>query len=335
MNTIAVDAMGGDSAPGEIVKGAIKAKNLGIDVILCGDKNLIDPFLEDSKIPVLHYPEVISMEDDPARAIRSKKNSSIVGAMQLVKENKASAVFSAGSTGASLVAAISVLGKIKGVIRPAIASVLPAEEGEIVLLDSGASLEVKPKVLLQFAAMGSKFAEVLFNIPSPRVGLLNNGEEPTKGRDLEKSTYKLLKNSNLNFIGNIEGRDFANNVADVFVTDGFTGNIVLKTMEGTAKLQQKMIKKSFLENLFKPMLLPVNKALKPVKDRLDPDKTNGAYLLGVNGIVTIAHGSSSAEAVMNSIIFSNKTVESGFISKFSETVAELWAQEVCLNSKRL
>ena len=323
MNTIAVDAMGGDSAPGEIVKGAIKAKNLGIDVILCGDKNLIDPFLEDSKIPVLHYPEVISMEDDPARAIRSKKNSSIVGAMQLVKENKASAVFSAGSTGASLVAAISVLGKIKGVIRTAIASVLPAEEGEIVLLDSGASLEVKPKVLLQFAAMGSKFAEVLFNIPSPRVGLLNNGEEPTKGRDLEKSTYKLLKNSNLNFIGNIEGRDFANNVADVFVTDGFTGNIVLKTMEGTAKLQQKMIKKSFLENLFKPMLLPVNKALKPVKDRLDPDKTNGAYLLGVNGIVTIAHGSSSAEAVMNSIIFSNKTVESGFISKFAETVAEL------------
>ena len=323
MNTIAVDAMGGDSAPGEIVKGAIKAKNLGIDVILCGDKNLIDPFLEDSKIPVLHYPEVISMEDDPARAIRSKKNSSIVGAMQLVKENKASAVFSAGSTGASLVAAISVLGKIKGVIRPAIASVLPAEEGEIVLLDSGASLEVKPKVLLQFAAMGSKFAEVLFNIPSPRVGLLNNGEEPTKGRDLEKSTYKLLKNSNLNFIGNIEGRDFANNVADVFVTDGFTGNIVLKTMEGTAKLQQKMIKKSFLENLFKPMLLPVNKALKPVKDRLDPDKTNGAYLLGVNGIVTIAHGSSSAEAVMNSIIFSNKTVESGFITKFAETVAEL------------
>ena len=323
MNTIAVDAMGGDSAPGEIVKGAIKAKNLGIDVILCGDKNLIDPFLEDSKIPVLHYPEVISMEDDPARAIRSKKNSSIVGAMQLVKENKASAVFSAGSTGASLVAAISVLGKIKGVIRPAIASVLPAEEGEIVLLDSGASLEVKPKVLLQFAAMGSKFAEVLFNIPSPRVGLLNNGEEPTKGRDLEKSTYKLLKNSNLNFIGNIEGRDFANNIADVFVTDGFTGNIVLKTMEGTAKLQQKMIKKSFLENLFKPMLLPVNKALKPVKDRLDPDKTNGAYLLGVNGIVTIAHGSSSAEAVMNSIIFSNKTVESGFISKFAETVSEL------------
>ena len=323
MNTIAVDAMGGDSAPGEIVKGAIKAKNLGVDVILCGDKNLINPFLEDSQIPVLHYPEVISMDDDPARAVRTKKNSSIVGAMQLVKENKASAVFSAGSTGASLVAAISVLGKIKGVIRPAIASVLPSAEGEIVLLDSGASLEVKPKVLLQFAAMGSKFAEVLFNITTPRVGLLNNGEESTKGRDLEKNTYKLLKNSNLNFIGNIEGRDFANDVADVFVTDGFTGNIVLKTMEGTAKLQQQMIKKAFLENLLKPMLLPVNKALKPVKDRLDPDKTNGAYLLGVNGIVTIAHGASTAEAVMNSIIFSNKTVESGFISKFTETISEL------------
>ena len=323
MNTIAVDAMGGDSAPEEIVKGAIKAKNLGIDIILCGDKNLIEPFLNDSKIPVVHYPEVISMDDDPARAIRTKKNSSIVGAMQLVKDNKASAVFSAGSTGASLVAAISVLGKIKGVIRPAIASVLPSIDREIVLLDSGASLEVKPKVLLQFAAMGSKFAEVLFNIPAPRVGLLNDGEESSKGRDLEKNTYKLLKSSNLNFIGNIEGRDFATDSADVFVTDGFTGNIVLKTMEGTARLQQKMIKKSFIDNLFKPLLLPVNKALKPVKDRLDPDKTNGAYLLGVNGVVTIAHGSSSADAVMNSIIFSNKTVESGFISKFTDTISEL------------
>ena len=222
MNTIAVDAMGGDYAPEEIVKGAIKAKNLGIDIIICGDKNLIEPFLKDSEIPVVNFPEVISMDEDPARAIRSKKNSSIVGAMQLVKENKAAAVFSAGSTGASLVAAISVLGKIKGVIRPAIASVLPSVEGEIVLLDSGASLEVKPKVLLQFAAMGSKFAEVLFNINSPKVGLLNNGEESSKGRDLEQSTYKLLKASNLNFIGNIEGRDFATNAADVFVTDGFT-----------------------------------------------------------------------------------------------------------------
>ncbi|MDA9275765.1 phosphate acyltransferase PlsX [Acidimicrobiia bacterium] len=323
MNTIAVDAMGGDSAPEEIVKGAIKAKNLGIDVILSGDKNLIEPFLNNTKIPIVHYPEVISMDENPARAIRSKKNSSIVGAMQLVKDKKASAVFSAGSTGASLVAAIAVLGKIKGVIRPAIASVLPSVNQDIVLLDSGASLDVKPKVLLQFAAMGSKFAEVIFDLPSPRIGLLNNGEEASKGRDLEKSTYKLLKSSKLNFIGNIEGKDFASDSADVFVTDGFTGNIVLKTMEGTAKLQQSMIKKSLKGNLFKPLLLPVNKALQPVRDRLDPDKTNGAYLLGVNGIVTIAHGASSSEAVMNSIIFSSKTVEKGFISKFAETISEI------------
>ena len=323
MNTIAVDAMGGDSAPEEIVKGAIKAKNLGIDVILSGDKNLIEPFLNNTKIPIVHYPEVISMDENPARAIRSKKNSSIVGAMQLVKDKKASAVFSAGSTGASLVAAIAVLGKIKGVIRPAIASVLPSVNQDIVLLDSGASLDVKPKALLQFAAMGSKFAEVIFDLPSPRIGLLNNGEEASKGRDLEKSTYKLLKSSKLNFIGNIEGKDFASDSADVFVTDGFTGNIVLKTMEGTAKLQQSMIKKSLKGNLFKPLLLPVNKALQPVRDRLDPDKTNGAYLLGVNGIVTIAHGASSSEAVMNSIIFSSKTVEKGFISKFAETISEI------------
>ena len=323
MNTIAVDAMGGDSAPEEIVKGAIKAKNLGIDVILSGDKNLIEPFLNNTKIPIVHYPEVISMDENPARAIRSKKNSSIVGAMQLVKDKKASAVFSAGSTGASLVAAIAVLGKIKGVIRPAIASVLPSVNQDIVLLDSGASLDVKPKVLLQFAAMGSKFAEVIFDLPSPRIGLLNNGEEASKGRDLEKSTYKLLKSSKLNFIGNIEGKDFASDSADVFVTDGFTGNIVLKTMEGTAKLQQSMIKKSLKGNLFKPLLLPVNKALQPVRDRLDPDKTNGAYLLGVNGIVTIAHGASSSEAVMNSIIFSKKKKKKGFISKFAETISEI------------
>ena len=171
--------------------------------------------------------------------------------------------------------------------------------------------------------MGSKFAEVIFDLPSPRIGLLNNGEEASKGRDLEKSTYKLLKSSKLNFIGNIEGKDFASDSADVFVTDGFTGNIVLKTMEGTAKLQQSMIKKSLKGNLFKPLLLPVNKALQPVRDRLDPDKTNGAYLLGVNGIVTIAHGASSSEAVMNSIIFSSKTVEKGFISKFAETISEI------------
>lgn len=324
MSTIAVDAMGGDSAPKDIVKGAILAKENGVDVILSGDKSLIHTYLDGVNIPVIDYPEVISMEDNPAKAVRTKKNSSILGALHLLKENKAHGVFSAGSTGATLVGSISVLGKIKGVLRPAIASVLPGIEGDTILLDSGSSLDVKPKILLQYGAMGSKLAEILLGIDNPKIGLLNNGEEESKGRDLEKSAYKLLKSSNLNFIGNIEGRDFANSKADVFVTDGFTGNVVLKTMEGTAKLQEILITNALKEKLFKPLLSPVKNAMKPAKDKLNPDKTNASYLLGVNGLVTIGHGSSSAEAVKNAIIYTNKTVEKGFINNFSKTIYELW-----------
>jgi glycerol-3-phosphate acyltransferase PlsX len=323
MSTIAVDAMGGDSAPKEIVKGAILAKENGVDVILSGDKTLIESYLEGVKIPVVDYPAVISMEDNPARAIRTKKNASILGALQLVKENKADGVFSAGSTGATLVGSISILGKSKGVLRPAIAAVLPGIESGTILLDSGSSLEVKPKVLLQYGAMGSKLAEIIFEINNPKIGLLNNGEEESKGRDIERSAYKLLKSSNLNFIGNIEGRDFANSKADVFITDGFTGNIVLKTMEGTAKLQQKLIANALKDKLFKPLLIPVKNAMKPAKDKLDPDKTNASYLLGVNGLVTIGHGSSTAEGVKNAIIYTNTSAEKGFINKFTNTISEL------------
>ena len=199
MSTIAVDAMGGDSAPQEIVKGAILAKEQGVEVILSGDKTLINNYLEGVKIPVIDYPEVISMTDNPARALRTKKNASILGALQLVKENKADGVFSAGATGGTLVGSISVLGKIKGVLRPAIAAVLPGLEGDTILLDAGSSLDVKPKVLLQYGAMGSKLAEIIFEIDNPKIGLLNNGEEESKGRDLEQSAYKLLKSSNLKF----------------------------------------------------------------------------------------------------------------------------------------
>ena len=323
MSTIAVDAMGGDSAPKEVVKGAILAKENGVDVILSGDKALIETYLEGVKIPVVDYPEVISMEDNPARAIRTKKNASILGALQLVKENKADGVFSAGSTGATLVGSISILGKSKGVLRPAIAAVLPGIESGTILLDSGSSLDVKPKILLQYGAMGSKLAEIIFGINNPKIGLLNNGEEESKGRDIEKSAYKLLKSSNLNFIGNLEGRDFAYSKADVFVSDGFTGNIVLKTMEGTAKLQQKLLANALKDKLFKPLLIPVKNAMKPAKDKLDPNKTNASYLLGVNGLVTIGHGSSTAEGVKNAIIYTNTSAEKGFINIFTNTISEL------------
>ena len=323
MNTIAVDAMGGDSAPVEVVKGAIKAKEDGVNVVLCGDENLIKPYLGNIEIPVYHYPQVISMDEDPLKAIRAKKEASIIGCMELLKEKKVEAVFSAGSTGATLISAITVLGKQKGVIRPAIASVLPTSDGSVILLDSGASLDVKPKVLYQFAVMGSKLAEVLLDLDKPRVGLLNNGEEESKGRDLEKSAYKLLSSSTLNFIGNVEGRDFASEKVDVFVTDGFTGNVVLKTLEGTARLQQKLIADSLKKNLFKPLLPIVKNAFEPVKDKLNPDKTNASYLLGVDGLVTIGHGSSKQEAIKNGIKYTNNSVQKDFIGKFSETLNEL------------
>ena len=323
MSTIAVDAMGGDSAPEEVVKGAILAKKEGVDVILSGDENLIKSYLGNEKIPVINYPQVISMDDDPAKAIRSNKDSSIIGALNLVKEKKADAVFSAGSTGATLIGAISVLGKIKGVTRPTIASVLPGKEKEVILVDSGANLEVKPKVLYQFAIMGSKLSELLFDIENPRIGLINNGEESSKGRELEKATFKLLKSSQLNFIGNVEGKDFANSKVDVFVTDGFTGNVVLKTLQGVAKLQQDLISKSLKENLFKPLLVPVINAISPVKSMLNPNSTNGSYLLGVNGLVIIGHGSSNSEAIKNALLFTSRAVEKRFINKFTEVSSEL------------
>tara|TARA_Y100001954_G_scaffold65937_1_gene71774 strand:+ start:9136 stop:10107 length:972 start_codon:yes stop_codon:yes gene_type:complete len=323
MSTIAVDAMGGDSAPEEVVKGAILAKNQGVDVILSGDENLISTYLGSEQIPIVNYPQVISMDDDPAKAIRTNKNSSILGALNLLKEKKADAVFSAGSTGASLIGAISVLGKIKGVTRPTIATVLPGQDREVILVDSGANLEVKPKILYQFAVMGSKLSELLFEIDNPRIGLVNNGEESSKGRELEKSTYKLLNSSELNFIGNVEGKDFANSKVDVFVTDGFTGNVVLKTMEGVARLQMNMISDSLKENLLKPLLTPVKNAMSPVRDALNPNSTNGSYLLGVNGLVIIGHGSSNAEAIKNALLFTKRAIDKKFINKFSKVSNEL------------
>ena len=303
MSTIAVDAMGGDSAPKEIVKGAILAKENGVDVILSGDKTLIESYLEGVKIPVVDYPEVISMEDNPARAIRTKKNASILGALQLVKENKADGVFSAGSTGATLVGSISILGKSKGVLRPAIAAVLPGIESGTILLDSGSSLDVKPKVLLHYGAMGSKLAEIIFEINNPKIGLLNNGEEESKGRDIERSAYKLLKSSNLNFIGNIEGRDIFDSQTDVIVCDGFTGNIVLKEAEAFYNL---ITKRGIEDDYFK---------------RFNYENYGGTPILGLNKSVIIGHGISNEIAIKNMIILTKDVVEANLIDKVKETLS--------------
>ena len=309
MNLIAVDAMGGDQAPSSVIEGVILAKKSGVNCALVGDKREIVYLINDREsIPVYDYPEVIGMDEEPTRSIRRKKKSSIIGCMNLLKYQEVSGVFSAGSTGAAMVAAITVLGKVKGISRPAIASVLPGYKKNIVLLDSGANLEVKPQHLFEFATMGSNFARDSLGVDKPRIGLLNNGEESTKGRAVEKKTYDLLSKSDLNFIGNVEGRDFSKDTADVFVTDGFTGNMILKSMEGTARLQQELIRDSLDRRLIKPVSYIVNRSLKSVNDRFNPDVQNGAFLLGVNGPVTIAHGSSSPTAIKNALIYMSKNI---------------------------
>tara|TARA_B100000700_G_scaffold679_1_gene961 strand:+ start:1214 stop:2158 length:945 start_codon:yes stop_codon:yes gene_type:complete len=309
MNLIAVDAMGGDQAPSSVIEGVILAKESGVNCVLVGDKREIVYLINDREsIPVYDYPEVIGMDEEPTRSIRKKKKSSIIGCMNLLKNQEVSGVFSAGSTGAAMVAAITVLGKVKGISRPAIASVLPGYKKNIVLLDSGANLEVKPQHLFEFATMGSNFARDSLGVDKPRIGLLNNGEESTKGRAVEKKTYDLLSKSDLNFIGNVEGRDFSKDTADVFVTDGFTGNMILKSMEGTARLQQELIRDSLDRRLIKPVSYIVNRSLKSVNDRFNPDVQNGAFLLGVNGPVTIAHGSSSPTAIKNALIYMSKNI---------------------------
>ena len=314
MNRIAIDAMGGDEAPSTVIEGTILASNEGVDCTLVGDRNKIQKLIKGRiSIPIHNYPEVIGMDEEPTRSLRRKKNSSIIGCMNLLKNKEVRGVFSAGSTGAVMVAAITILGKVKGISRPAIASVLPGHKQDIVLLDSGANLEVKPRHLVEFASMGSEFARTNLGIKNPRVGLLNNGEESTKGRDLEKATYELLAKSEVNFIGNVEGRDFARASADVYITDGFTGNMILKSMEGTAGLQQILIHEALDKKLFKPLHYLVNNAMKTVKDKFNAEVQNGAFLLGVNGPVTIAHGSSTPIAIKNAILYTSNNINDTFL----------------------
>lgn len=315
MPLIAVDAMGGDAAPREIVEGAILAVNQGGRVVLVGDESRIFPLLEGRgvDIAVQHASEVITMEDDPARGIRDKKDASVAVAARMVSAGEADAMVSAGSTGAALASAAFLIGRLPGVKRPGIASVFPTGH---VVVDLGANIECKPEHLLQFAVMGSALSTVYQGIERPRVGLLNIGEEDAKGRDLERQAFHLLTRSRgVNFIGNIEGGDLATDVADVIVTDGFTGNVLLKTGEGTGRFIQKMI----LETLAKPEYMDAVQDLIPafmeIRQRLSAEAVGGAHLLGAKGVVVIAHGSSSRIAVCNAIEIAAEGVSNSLVDR--------------------
>lgn len=325
---IAIDAMGGDNAPQEIIQGALEALKLNTDIhiILVGQEEEIKKYLPGNVTPVrvsiVHCTEVIAMHDHPATAYRRKKDASITVATRLVKEGKADAVVSAGSTGGQMVAALFGLGRIEGIDRPAIGTVFPSVKGPKLLLDAGANTDCKPENLLQFAQMGRVYAQQILGIKDPKVALISNGEEPTKGNELTIKTHELLKvSSGLNFTGNIEGRDVLSGKSDVMVCDGFVGNTILKVLEGTAStiftLLKEEINKSTRSKLGALLMLP---AIKGLKGRMDYSAYGGAPLLGVKGVSIICHGSSKSPAIMNAIRVASDCVQNDFVGALAQSV---------------
>lgn len=311
--------MGGDHAPTETVAGAVEAGRRGVEVVLVGQGDVIRAELErlGSDLGVVDAPEVIAMGDDPARALREKPGSSISVCAGLVADGTVGGMVSAGSTGAAMAAAAIIIGRIRGVIRPAIASIFPTPGSPTLVLDSGANPEVTPEQLVQFAIMGSVAAQILLGVRRPRVGLLSNGEEKGKGRDLERKAYDLLEAGPLNFVGNIEGRDVATDRTDVVVTDGFTGNVFLKTTEGTGRLVSQYVMEAVL-SLPPDVQQQVLPALAAVRDRLDPETYGGAQLLGVRGVTVIAHGSSSRVAIANALTMASDGAERDLPGRIAE-----------------
>lgn len=320
MPLVAVDAMGGDKAPAEIVEGAILASESGTRVALIGDEPVLSALLasRDVEIPIVHSSEVIGFDDDPARSIRDKKDSSIVVAARMVASGEADAFVSAGSTGAAMAAATFIVGRLAGVERPGIGSIFPTGH---VVMDVGANIECKPQHLLQFAVMGSALSEVYCHVEEPKVGLLNIGEEESKGRELEQKAYVLLqKSAAVTFVGNVEGRDLATDKADVFVTDGFTGNVLLKTGEGSGRAIQKMIFETLAKPEYQEMVTALMPAFVELREKLSPESVGGAHLVGTKGVVVIAHGSSSRVAIRNAIGIAAEGAQSGLVAKVANGI---------------
>ena len=322
--TITVDALGGDNAPGVVLEGveAALAQDGQLSVILCGPAEVVEPFAEaHERCEACVTTEEIGMAEHPANAVRKKKDSSIVVGCRLVKEGRAQGFFSAGSTGACLAAGTLVMGRIKGVSRPALATILPSPKKPVVLCDVGANADCKPEYLVQFALMASTYATKVLGVENPSVGLLNIGEEEEKGSQFAQEAHALMKEQVPNFKGNAEGRDVLDSPFDVIVCDGFTGNVCLKTIEGTAKVlfgELKTILKSSTKTKLAALVL--KDGLKGLLSRVDPDAAGGAPLLGVKGACIVGHGSSNARAIKNGILASADFVRSGVSEIIAQTV---------------
>lgn len=336
---IALDVMGGDNAPRAAIQGGVMAaKEYGEEVLLVGDENTIQPILKELNaentpgITIVHAPDAVDMHDDPATVLRQKPQSSMAIALGMVRDGKADAIVSAGSTGALLSGATLLCKRIKGIRRGAVAPLIPCAGGQVMLVDAGANTECTPEYLLQFAFMGSFYAEKIRGIAKPRVGLVNNGTEDSKGDPMRKQAYALLQAAHdagrLNFVGNVEGSMVPLGACDVAVCDGFAGNVMLKTIEGTAKFMGKEIKKVFLRSLgTKIGYLLCKQGMDEFQEMFNQDKIGGAPFLGISHPVIKAHGSSNEVAFMNAVRQAIAYTKSGMIEAVTENIAHMTVEK--------
>lgn len=324
---IVIDAMGGDNAPQETVKGAVEAvKQFNVNMILTGEEKAINEELAKysyvkEKIEVINCSETIENDEKPVFAIRRKKDSSLVVAINMVKDGKADAIISAGNTGAILAGGLFILGRMNGINRPALAPAYPTAKGVAILIDGGANPDCKPRNLLEFGVMGSLYANKLLNIDNPNVCLVNVGVEEGKGNELTKEAYELFKEAPFNFKGNVEARDVPTGYADVIVCDGFTGNIILKLTEGVAGTIFKILKEELMKSPIRKLgALLIKSGIRSFKKRFDYSEYGGAPFLGVKGVVIKAHGSSNSKAIKNAIRQSKILIETNIVADIEKEI---------------
>jgi len=328
---ILVDAMGGDNAPAEIVKGCIEAINAqdGFEIEFLGDPRKIEECLKNesfdrSRVFITETFDEITNSDKPTEAIKKKQNSSLIVGMKKIKSQTANVFISAGSTGVLLAGSLLIAGRIKGVVRPALAPVVPSINGHTMIIDAGLNTQIKPINYLQFAIMGTEYMKYVYNIENPRVGLLNVGTEVNKGDEKVKTAYEILKNSNINFIGNIEGRDIPEGNVDIVVCDGFVGNTMLKVMEGTGSYIKHQLKKMYSSSIWgKISYLMIKHDLKKLMKQIDPEEIGGTPILGVNGIIYKCHGNSKAKAIKNTVLKACGSACRNVMDRLNATFAQM------------
>lgn len=331
---ILIDVMGGDNAPQVPIEAAVKAANeLGVNMVLVGDTDIINKELEkysypEDKISIAHAPDVISNHEEPAKAVRQKKTASVVVAANMLKNGEGDAMLSMGSTGALLTAGLLIVGRIKGILRPALATTLPTAQGPKLLVDAGANTNCRPANLVQFGIMGDAYMKKLHNINNPKVGLISNGEEEGKGDDLTKKSYGIMKEAPFNFIGNIEGRDIMEGNADVMVCDGFIGNVVLKTVEGMGHVISNRIKDIFKKSIITKIgAVFVMGGLKEFKKSMDYREYGGAPLLGCKKLVLKGHGSSDTKAAFAAIKQAKIFIDTDVNKEIEENLKKINTEE--------